>query len=81
MALVTGLNELSARDEIKKSLHQGYLRDIRDTFLRYLLKIDNGRLEIPRNAIYAQIQVAQSQIKNLTAPGWRQKEGYLSIFH
>jgi hypothetical protein len=70
MALVTGLNELSARDEIRKSLQRGNYRDIRDTFLRYVLKIDTGRLEIPQNAIYAQITVAQSQVKNLTTSRW-----------
>jgi hypothetical protein len=66
MALVTGVNELSARDEIKRSLQQGDFRDIHDTFLRYVLKIDNGRLDIPQNSIYGQIAVARSQIKNLT---------------
>jgi hypothetical protein len=69
MALVTGVNELSARDETKKSLQQGNsrdFRDIHDTFLRYVLKIDHGRLDIPQNAIYGQIAAARSQIKNLT---------------
>jgi hypothetical protein len=70
MALITGLNELSARDEIRKSLQRGNYPDIRDTFLRYVLKIDNGRLEVPQNAIYAQITVAQSQVKNLTTSRW-----------
>jgi predicted type IV restriction endonuclease len=63
MALVTGLNELSARDEIRKSLQKGKYRDIHDTFMRYVLKIDNGRLEIPQNAIYRQIGVARAQIQ------------------
>jgi hypothetical protein len=67
MALVTGLNELSARDEIRKSLHQGDFRDIHDTFLRYVAKIDNGRVEIPRNPLYAQIHNARAQIHNLTS--------------
>jgi hypothetical protein len=66
MALVTGVSEISARDEIKKRLQQSNFRDIHDTFLRYVLKIDNGRLEVPQNSIYGQIAVARSQIKNLT---------------
>jgi hypothetical protein len=69
MALVTGFNELSARDEIRKALQQNRRRDIGDTFLRYVLKIDNGRLEIPQNAIYTQIKIAQAQIKNLIISG------------
>jgi hypothetical protein len=74
MALVTGLNELSARDEIRKSLQQGNFRDIHDTFLHYVLKIDNGRLAIPENRLYTQITTAQSHIKKLSE--WRQKESH-----
>ena len=44
MALVTGLNELFARDEIKKNLSNGRFPDLRATFVRYVLKVDNGRL-------------------------------------
>ena len=49
MGLVTGLNELFARDEMKKNLQKGYLNDVRDVFVRYILKIDAGRLGIPPN--------------------------------
>ena len=69
MALVTGLNEFSARDEIRRGLQQNNFRDIRDTFLRYELKIDNGRLDIPHNAIYRQIKAARTQIQSLAISG------------
>jgi hypothetical protein len=71
MALVTGLNELFARDEIKKNLQKGYFNDVREAFLQYVLKIDAGRLGIPSNAVYLQINKARAQIERLTASGRR----------
>lgn len=73
MALVTGMNELFARDEIKKYLPRGNFKDIREVFLQYVLKIDKGRLGIPTNAVYSQISKARSQIERLTASGRRAK--------
>jgi predicted type IV restriction endonuclease len=67
MALVTGLNELFARDEIKKSLQKGQLNNVREAFLRYVVKIDSGRLGIPSNTLYSQINKARTQIERLTA--------------
>jgi hypothetical protein len=66
MALVTGLNELFVRDEIRKSLHKGHFNDIREAFLRNVLKIEAGRLGIPPNEIYSQLTMARSQIEGLT---------------
>jgi hypothetical protein len=73
MALVAGMNELFARDEIKKNLPRGNFKDIREVFLQYVLKIDKGRLGIPTNAVYSQISKARSQIELLTASGRRAK--------
>ena len=65
MAVVTGLNELFARDDIRRSLRENRLREIRDTFLRYILKIDRGRLEVPPTRVYRQIGMARAQIDAL----------------
>lgn len=65
MAVVTGLNELFARDYMRRSLRENRLREIRETFLRYVLKIDGGRLEIPPTRAYAQIKMARSQVDGL----------------
>jgi hypothetical protein len=37
----------------------------RQTFIRYLLKIDAGRMNIPGNPAYSQIGNARSQIEGL----------------
>lgn len=62
MALVTGLNELFSRDEIVRCRRDNRLRDLRETFLRYILKIDSGRLEIPPAVGFGQIKMARAQI-------------------
>jgi hypothetical protein len=71
MALVTGLNELFARDEIKKNLLKSNFNDVREAFLQYVMKIDSGRLGILSNAVYSQINKARAQIDRLTASGRR----------
>jgi hypothetical protein len=73
MALVTGLAELSVRDEIKKSLQNGDFNNVREAFLRYVLKIDSGRLGIPPSALYSQVELARGQIEVLTAAGRRRR--------
>ena len=75
MALVTGLNELSARDEIKRNLQQGSFGDIRDAFLRYVSKIDNGRLGVPPNELYSQIRSARSYVWNLVQHPKKRRAG------
>jgi hypothetical protein len=67
MALITGLSELFARDEIKKNMQKGYFNDVREAFLKYVSKIDSGRLGVPPNAVYSQINKARAQISCLTA--------------
>jgi hypothetical protein len=71
MALVTGLSELSARDEIRSNLQQRNMPGIRDAFLRYVLKIDHGRLGIPSNRNYSQVTAARGQVAGLTTSGDR----------
>jgi hypothetical protein len=73
MGLVTGLAELSARDEIRQSFHRGDFPNVREAFLRYILKIDSGRLGIPPNALYSQIELARGRIEALTAAGRRRR--------
>jgi hypothetical protein len=73
MALVTGLSELSARDEIKMSLQKGDFHNLREAFVRYVLKIDSGRLGIPPSALYSQIELARRQIEVLTAAGRKKR--------
>jgi energy-coupling factor transporter ATP-binding protein EcfA2 len=62
-ALVTGVNELFTRDEIRKNNYPQRMTTLRDTFVRYLLKIDAGRIAIPQNPIYDQIALARRQIE------------------
>ncbi|MBR1033858.1 MULTISPECIES: AAA family ATPase [Bradyrhizobium] len=71
MGLVTGINEPFARDEIKKALTAGRFGDIREQFLRYILKIDSGRITIPSNEIYGQLAMARKQIERMTSQGSR----------
>ena len=65
MAVVTGLNELFARDHIRKCVLHNRQREMRDTFLRYIVKIDRGRLEVPPTRTYAQVKKARAQIEHL----------------
>jgi hypothetical protein len=67
MALVTGLNELFARDEIRKNQQRGQFQEVREAFLRYILKIDAGRLTVPSNQLYAQIGKGRAQIEVLAS--------------
>jgi hypothetical protein len=71
MGLVTGFSEIFARDEIRKSLSAGKFGDIREQFLRYVLKIDSGRITIASNELYTQLKMARSQIERLTLQGGR----------
>ncbi len=54
MALTTGVNEAFTRDEMRKDNYPRRMRVVREVFLGYILKIDAGRVTIPRNAVYAQ---------------------------
>lgn len=67
MGLVTGVNELFARDEMRKQMLEHHMREVRETFIRYLLKIDAGRMNIPCNPAYSQIGKARAQVEALLA--------------
>jgi hypothetical protein len=65
MALVTGVNEHFVRDEMRKNQASDKLDDMREGFLRYVLKIDAGRIGIPPTPAYSQISSARRQIEAL----------------
>ena len=65
-ALVTGLSDQPVRDEIKKLTIQPNAQkftEIRDIFLRYLLKIDAARLDIPPGPSFASLTEARRRIR------------------
>lgn len=65
-ALVTGIAEQSVRDEIKKLTIQPNAQkfvELRDIFLKYLLKTDAGRLEIPSGPAFNSLQEARRTIR------------------
>ncbi|MEQ1671179.1 MAG: ATP-binding protein, partial [Hyphomicrobium sp.] len=66
-ALVTGINEIAVRDEIKQRVHQGAFVELRDIFLKYILKVDATRISIPTTPNYRQLSEARKQIKALCA--------------
>jgi hypothetical protein len=65
MGLTTGVAENSARDEMQVAWKGGRYRDLHDAFLRYILKVDKGRLEVPTNQLYEQVEMARRQIQVL----------------
>jgi hypothetical protein len=71
MALTTGVNELFTRDEIRRNNYPQKMDDARETFLRYVLKIDAGRIAIPSNPVYAQMMMARKQLERTTSQGRR----------
>ena len=65
-ALVTGFAEQPVRDEIKKLTIQPNAQkftQIRDVFLRYLLKIDAARLQIPQGHSFASLMEARRSVR------------------
>lgn len=68
MALTTGINLRSVRDEIKQKAHisnnQSFL-EIRDIFIAYLLKVDASRLSIPQTSTYRQLNDARAFMRDI----------------
>ncbi|AUW42561.1 ATP-binding protein [Rhizobium leguminosarum] len=65
-ALVTGLADQPIRDELKKlTIHPNAQKfvELRDIFIRYLLKTDAARLEIPSGPTFISLQEARRTIK------------------
>jgi hypothetical protein len=57
--------------EMRKQMQEHHMREVRETFIRYLLKIDAGRMNIPGNPAYSQIGKARVQIEGLLPRGPR----------
>lgn len=72
MALTTGVNELFTRDEIRRASQQLRMNEMRDAFVRYLLKIDSGRVAIAPNRLYSQLSLARRQIERMLPKPRRQ---------
>lgn len=69
MALTTGIGELAVRDEMRERVKRrgtGFI-EMRDIFLRYVLKVDAARLPIPQTPAYEQLTQARRVIKELFA--------------
>ncbi|MBA5800725.1 ATP-binding protein [Rhizobium changzhiense] len=65
-ALVTGLADQPVRDELKKLTIQPNAQkfvELRDIFIRYLLKTDAARLEIPSGPTFISLQEARRNIR------------------
>lgn len=67
MGLTAGLNEISVRDELRRRVQAGSFIELRDIFLRYVLKVDAARISIPSTPAYAQLIEARRHIKGLAA--------------
>jgi hypothetical protein len=65
MALTTGVNEVFTRDEMRRNNYPQKMDQLRDTFLRYVLKIDAGRMVVPDNPLFEQIKMARRQIEQM----------------
>jgi len=65
MALVTGVNETFVRDEMRRNNYPQNMGKLRDAFIRYILKIDAGRVAIPQSSAYEQIVLARRQIERM----------------
>lgn len=66
-ALVTGIADQPVRDELKKLTilpNAQKFTELRDVFIRYILKTDAARLEIPSGPAFNSLQEARRAIKN-----------------
>lgn len=70
MALTTGINSRTIRDEIKQKSHysnsQGFI-EIRDMFISYILKVDSMRLSIPQTGQYRQMNEVRAFVRDIKA--------------
>lgn len=68
MALTTGINSRSVRDELKQKLHgsnaQSFV-EIRDIFIGYLTKLDSTRVSIPQANQYRQLNEVRAFVRDL----------------
>jgi hypothetical protein len=70
MALTTGINTRTTRDELKQKSHtsnpQSFV-EIRDIFIAYLLRVDAMRLSIPQIPQYKQLNEARAFVRDIRA--------------
>jgi hypothetical protein len=67
MALTTGINEHSVRDDIKSRVYARTFIEVRDLFIRYILKVDSVRISIPQSPAYGQLIEARRNIRMLAS--------------
>lgn len=68
MALTTGINSRTIRDELKQKSHNSNLQsfiEIRDVFIAYLLKVDSMRMTIPQINQYRQLNEARAFVRDI----------------
>lgn len=70
-ALTSGINELFTRDEMRRNNHSRKMDEAREAFLRYVLKVDAGRIAISASAVYGQLRIARKQLERMTSQGKR----------
>lgn len=66
MALVTGLSELYVRDQIRKLASLGNAQrfvELRDIFIKYILKMDSARLNIPTTRAFTSLNEARRLVR------------------
>jgi len=68
MALTTGINSRTTRDELKQKSHspnpQSFI-EIRDVFIAYLLKVDSMKMSIPQINQYKQLNEARAFVRDI----------------
>ena len=51
--------------------HSRKMDEAREAFLRYVLKVDAGRIAISASAVYGQLRIARKQLERMTSQGKR----------
>ncbi|MGU3454352.1 MULTISPECIES: ATP-binding protein [unclassified Methylobacterium] len=67
MGLTTGINDISVRDDLRRRVQAASFIELRDVFLRYVLKMDAARITIPSTPAYSQLVEARRHVKGLSA--------------
>lgn len=65
MALISGINVLSIRDDLRRRNRMIAFDELRTIFLQYVLQVDAARVSIPHNHTYAQMSQARRIVDNL----------------
>lgn len=67
MGLTAGINDISIRDELRRRVQAGSFIELRDIFLRHVLKLDAARTAVPSTPAYAQLVEARGHVKGLAS--------------